>query len=122
MAAAGVPCFGPSKAAAHIEASKAWSKDFFAKYDLPTATYKIFKAAEYEAACKHVEAEYAAGREVVVKASGLAGGKGALVPTSLAEALAAVREVMLDKAFGAAGDEVVIEELLVGEEVRLTWR
>uniref|UniRef100_A0A7S2Q7A0 phosphoribosylamine--glycine ligase n=1 Tax=Zooxanthella nutricula TaxID=1333877 RepID=A0A7S2Q7A0_9DINO len=115
-AAAGLPCFGPTKLAAELEASKAFSKDFFAKYKLPTASYRNFKAGEHEAAVEYVNGEYAAGREVVVKASGLAAGKGVLMPTSVEEARAAVKEVMVDKAFGAAGDEVVIEQLLVGEE------
>merc|ERR1719401_1729641 len=115
-AKAGVPCFGPSRLAAELEASKAFSKDFFAKYELPTAAYRNFRTGEHEAAERYVEAEYAAGREVVVKASGLAAGKGVLMPTSVEEAKAAVREVMVDKAFGAAGDEVVVEQLLIGEE------
>jgi len=114
--AANVPCFGPTKAAAELEASKAFSKDFFAKYSLPTATYKNFKAGEHEAALAYVDAEYAAGRQLVVKASGLAAGKGVLMPTSVDEAKAAIKEVMVDKAFGAAGDEVVVEQLLIGEE------
>lgn len=115
-ATAGIPCFGPTKLAAELEASKAFSKDFFAKYSLPTATYRNFKAGEHDAAAQYVEAEYAAGRELVVKASGLAAGKGVLMPASVDEAKAAVKEVMVDKAFGSAGDEVVIEQLLIGEE------
>jgi len=115
--AAGIPCFGPSKLAAELEASKAFSKDFFAKHGLPTAAYKTFKDSDYDTALSYVEAEYAAGREVVVKASGIAAGKGVLMPANAEEAKAAVREVMVDKAFGAAGDEVVIEQLLIGEEV-----
>jgi len=115
-AVAGIPCFGPSKMAAELEASKAFSKDFFAKYNLPTATFKNFKAGDHDVACKYVEDEYAAGREVVVKASGLAAGKGVLMPQNVEEAKAAVKEVMVDKVFGSAGDEVVIEQLLIGEE------
>jgi phosphoribosylamine--glycine ligase/phosphoribosylglycinamide formyltransferase/phosphoribosylformylglycinamidine cyclo-ligase/phosphoribosylamine--glycine ligase/phosphoribosylformylglycinamidine cyclo-ligase len=113
----GIPCFGPTKAAAELEASKAFSKDFFAKYGLPTAAYKRFKKGDYDEACAYVRAEYAAGREVVVKASGLAAGKGVLMPTTLEEALAAVKEVLVDAAFGSAGDEMVVEQLLFGEEV-----
>jgi len=115
-AEAGIPCFGPSKLAAELEASKAFSKNFFAKYNLPTAAYRNFHSSEHEAALKYVEEEYAAGREVVVKASGLAAGKGVLMPTSLDEARAAIHDVMLSKVFGSAGDEVVIEQLLIGEE------
>eukprot|EP00443_Scrippsiella_acuminata_P129955 CAMPEP_0115689052 /NCGR_PEP_ID=MMETSP0272-20121206/61339_1 /TAXON_ID=71861 /ORGANISM="Scrippsiella trochoidea, Strain CCMP3099" /LENGTH=1176 /DNA_ID=CAMNT_0003128783 /DNA_START=42 /DNA_END=3568 /DNA_ORIENTATION=+ len=115
-AAAGIPCFGPSKLAAELEASKAFSKDFFAKHNLPTAAFKNFQSGDHDAAYRYVEAEYAAGREVVVKASGLAAGKGVLMPQSVEEAKAAIKEIMVDKAFGSAGDEVVIEQLLIGEE------
>ncbi|CAE8596649.1 unnamed protein product [Polarella glacialis] len=116
-AAAGIPCFGPSQRAAELEASKAFSKDFFARHKLPTAAFRNFKKGEFEAACAYVKAEYAAGREVVVKASGLAAGKGVLMPVDVDEACAAVRTVMVDAAFGPAGDECVIEQLLIGEEV-----
>jgi len=109
--------FGCNKDSAQIEGSKAFSKDFFAKYSLPTATFKNFKASEYEAAVQYVKDEYKAGRELVIKASGLAAGKGVLMPQSVDEATAAVKAVMVDKEFGAAGDEVVIEQLLIGEEV-----
>eukprot|EP00747_Dinoflagellata_sp_TGD_P121711 gnl/TRDRNA2_/TRDRNA2_173479_c0_seq1.p1 gnl/TRDRNA2_/TRDRNA2_173479_c0~~gnl/TRDRNA2_/TRDRNA2_173479_c0_seq1.p1 ORF type:complete len:508 (+),score=95.05 gnl/TRDRNA2_/TRDRNA2_173479_c0_seq1:74-1597(+) len=112
-----VPCFGPTKAAAELEASKAFSKDFFAKYNLPTAAFRNFKKGDFDAACEYVKGEYAAGREVVVKASGLAAGKGVLMPESCDEAIAGVKSIMLDGAFGAAGDEVVVEQLMFGEEV-----
>jgi len=115
--ASNIPCFGPSQKAAELEASKAFSKDFFARHGLPTASFKTFKKDEYDIACEYVRAEYAAGKEVVVKASGLAAGKGVLMPTSVDDALSAVKDVLLDSAFGSAGDEVVIEQLLVGEEV-----
>lgn len=115
-AEAGIPCFGPTTKAAELEASKAFSKDFFARHKLPTAAFKNFKKGDVDAACTYVKAEYAAGREVVVKASGLAAGKGVLMPESVDEALAAVQSVLVDSAFGSAGDEVVIEQLLVGEE------
>lgn len=81
--AAGIPCFGPSQLAAELEASKAFSKDFFAKHNLPTAAYKVFKDSEYDAALRYVQSEYAAGREVVVKASGIAAGKGVLMPSGV---------------------------------------
>jgi len=113
---AGVPCFGPSKAAAELEASKAFSKSFFAKHKLPTAAFRNFTEGEHEAACEYVSAEYAAGREVVVKASGIAAGKGVLMPASLEEALQAVKTIMVDRAFGDAGKEIVVEQLLLGEE------
>mmetsp|Transcript_36435 Transcript_36435/g.96924 ORF Transcript_36435/g.96924 Transcript_36435/m.96924 type:complete len:630 (-) Transcript_36435:212-2101(-) len=116
-AGAGIRCFGPSKAAAELEASKAFSKQLFEKYGLPTAAFRNFKHGEYDAAVAYVRGEYAASREVVVKASGLAAGKGVLMPESLDEALRDLKAVMLDNAFGSAGEEVVIEQLLVGEEV-----
>merc|ERR1719329_394683 len=116
-AKAGVSCFGPKLRAAELENSKAFSKDFFARHHLPTAAFRNFKEGEHNAAVEYVKAEYAAGREVVVKASGLAAGKGVLMPQSLDEAIAALKTVMLDKEFGDAGKEVVVEQLLIGEEV-----
>ncbi|KAJ1846152.1 hypothetical protein LPJ73_004620, partial [Coemansia sp. RSA 2703] len=98
--------------AAVIEGSKAFSKDFMKKHGIPTAAYGNFR--NYEQACAFVrEAPF----DVVIKASGLAGGKGVLMPTSKEEALQALKEVMVDGAFGTAGDEVVVEELLVGQEI-----
>lgn len=113
---AAIPCFGPTKQAAELEASKAFSKAFFARHNLPTAAFKNFEKSQFDAACEYVKAEYAAGREVVVKASGLAAGKGVLMPESVDEAVAAVKTIMVDDAFGAAGNEVVVEQLLIGEE------
>lgn len=115
-ASLGIPCFGPSKMAAELEASKAFSKAFFAKYDLPTAAFRTFQGSEQDAACTYIETEYAAGRPVVVKASGLAAGKGVVMPASVDEAKDAVKQIMVDKIFGEAGDEVVVEQLLEGEE------
>lgn len=117
LAAAKIPCFGPTKLAAKLEESKAFSKAFFARHGLPTAAFRNFGSGDYNAACEYIRGEYDKGRQVVVKASGLAAGKGVLMPTTLNEALDAAKTVMLDKAFGAAGDEVVVEQLLVGEEV-----
>jgi phosphoribosylamine--glycine ligase/phosphoribosylformylglycinamidine cyclo-ligase len=113
FSAAGIPCFGPSAAAARLEASKAFSKDFMARHGIPTAKYGNF--TDYDKARAFIEQ---ADFQVVIKASGLAAGKGVLLPESKAEALQGLKEVMVDRAFGAAGDEVVIEELLIGEEVR----
>lgn len=114
MNAAGIPTFGPSKLAAQLEASKAFSKDFMRRNNIPTAAYQNFtnydKAKEYVDSIDHA---------IVVKASGIAAGKGVLIPTSKLEAHKALREVMLEKAFGAAGDEVVLEEFMTGEEVSL---
>mmetsp|Transcript_46614 Transcript_46614/g.85403 ORF Transcript_46614/g.85403 Transcript_46614/m.85403 type:complete len:639 (-) Transcript_46614:43-1959(-) len=112
----GILCFGPTKAAAELEASKAYSKALFARHNLPTAAFRTFQQGQATEAYQYVEGEYAAGRPVVVKASGLCAGKGVLMPESKEEALAAVKSVMEDGAFGSAGDEVVIEQLLIGEE------
>lgn len=114
-AQAGIPCFGPTQRAAELEASKAFSKDFFARHKLPTAAYRTFKKGQLSQASDYVKSEYTAGREVVVKASGLAAGKGVLMPDSVESAVDAVKEIM-GGAFGSAGDEVVVEQLLVGEE------
>ncbi|EWM26614.1 trifunctional purine biosynthetic protein adenosine-3 [Nannochloropsis gaditana] len=111
FAAAGFPCFGPTAAAARLEASKAFSKDFMARHGIPTARYGNF--TKYEEAVAFVES---ADFPVVIKASGLAAGKGVLLPTTKAEALAGLKEIMLEKAFGTAGDEVVVEQYLEGEE------
>lgn len=111
--AAGVPCFGPSAAAARLEASKAFSKDFMARHGLRTARYERF--TEFSAAREHVMGvDY----RVVVKASGLAAGKGVLMPETKEEAVAALEVMMVKREFGDAGDEVVVEEFLEGEEVR----
>mmetsp|Transcript_63132 Transcript_63132/g.150502 ORF Transcript_63132/g.150502 Transcript_63132/m.150502 type:complete len:643 (-) Transcript_63132:95-2023(-) len=112
----GILCFGPTKDAAELEASKAYSKALFERHNLPTAAFRTFQQGEAEAAYKYVEGEYAADRPVVVKASGLCAGKGVLMPESKEEALAAIKSVMEDGAFGSAGDEVVVEQLLIGEE------
>ncbi|ORX72145.1 phosphoribosylamine--glycine ligase [Linderina pennispora] len=99
----GIPVFGPSSKAAYIEGSKAFSKDFMQKHNIPTAQYGNFTGL-----CQ------GASFDVVIKASGLAAGKGVLIPKNKQEALDALKSVMVDREFGAAGDEVVIEELLVG--------
>jgi phosphoribosylamine--glycine ligase len=110
----GLRVFGPSRAAAQIEASKAFAKGFMDRHHLPTARYAVF--ANFEAARQHLRAlDY----PVVVKASGLAAGKGVLVPDGADEAEGALRQILLDHAFGGAGDQVVIEERLAGPEVSL---
>ncbi|KAK1930654.1 Phosphoribosylformylglycinamidine cyclo-ligase [Phytophthora citrophthora] len=114
MNAAGIPTFGPSKLAAQLEASKAFSKDFMRRNDIPTAAYQNF--TEYEKAKEYLDS---IDHNIVVKASGIAAGKGVLIPTNKTEAHEALREVMLEKAFGSAGDEVVLEEFMIGEEVSL---
>lgn len=108
-----VLCFGPSKAAAELEASKAFSKDFLNEYDIPTAKYRTF--TDSSEAIKYVESLDDNDRQVV-KASGLAAGKGVLLPTTKKETVDAVKEIMSDKAFGDAGDTCVIESFMTGPE------
>ncbi len=109
---AGIKAFGPSAAAARLEGSKGFMKDICGKYDIPTASYGRFDDAE--AAKDYIRAQ---GAPIVVKADGLAAGKGVTVAHSVDEALAAVDDALLDGLFGEAGAEVVVEECLVGEEV-----
>lgn len=114
LRAAGFRVFGPSKAAAQIEASKAFSKAFMVRHGIPTARYQAF--TDFEVALAYLRSlDY----PVVIKASGLAAGKGVIVPETVAEAETALRQVMLAHEFGAAGDEVVIEECMSGPEVSL---
>ncbi|HET7313891.1 phosphoribosylamine--glycine ligase [Salinisphaera sp.] len=109
--AAGLPCFGPTRAAAELEASKAFSKDFLARHDIPTAAYATF--ADYDAAAAYIEAR---GAPIVIKADGLAAGKGVVLAHSIEDALAAARDMLDDNAFGDAGARIVVEEYLTGEE------
>jgi phosphoribosylamine--glycine ligase len=111
---AGLPCFGPTQAAAQLEASKAFAKAFMTRHNIPTGRYAVF--THYEAALAYLRA---AADPVVIKASGLAAGKGVMVPDTLAEAESALQEIMLERVFGAAGDEVLIEERLSGPEVSI---
>ena len=112
--AAGILAFGPRKAAAELEGSKAFSKGLMKKYGIPTAKYEVFTDAE--AAKDYVRQE---GAPIVIKADGLAAGKGVIVAETLDEALAAVADIMEDQEFGAAGNRVVIEEFMEGEEASL---
>ena len=111
---AGIPAFGPSKLAAEIEGSKAFCKNLMKKYNVPTAKYEIFTQADE--ALAYVKQE---GAPIVIKADGLAAGKGVIVAMTDEEAVAAVQEIMSDKAFGSAGSRVVIEEFMEGEEASL---
>lgn len=104
--------FGPRKNAARLEGSKAFAKDFMRKYDIPTAGYQTFTA--YDQAREYLRNQ---SPPVVVKASGLAAGKGAIVCETMKEAEDALQQIMVDREFGDAGDKVVIEECLQGEEV-----
>ena len=111
LEAAGIAAFGPSAAAAALEGSKGFTKDLCARYDIPTARYGRF--SDPTAAKAYARAE---GAPIVVKADGLAAGKGVTVAMSLAEAEAAIDDALIANRFGAAGAEVVIEEFLEGEE------
>src|SRR5690606_29671520 len=103
--------FGPTAAAARLEGSKAFAKDFLARHGIPTAHYAVF--SEVEPALAHLRDK---GAPIVVKADGLAAGKGVIVATTLEEAESAVRDMLSGNAFGDAGARVVIEEFLEGEE------
>ena len=109
---AGIPAFGPRKNAAVIEASKAFSKDLMAKYHIPTAKHRTF--TELDAALTYIEEQ---GAPIVVKADGLALGKGVVVAQTVEEAKEAAKSMMADGKFGAAGACVVIEECMTGPEV-----
>lgn len=113
LAEAGIPAFGPTKAAARIEASKVFSKDLMRKYGIPTAEYETFDDADKARAYITARGKY----PVVVKADGLALGKGVLICEDEAAALDAVKNIMEDRAFGASGSRVVVEEFLTGPEV-----
>lgn len=110
----GLPVFGPSKAAAQLEGSKAFSKELMAKYNIPTAFFKICE--DMETAKAYVEEK---GAPIVVKADGLAAGKGVVVAMTEEEALEAIEEMMGDHKFGNAGARVVLEEYMEGEEASL---
>ena len=109
---AGIACFGPNAAAARIEASKVFAKNLMKKYGIPTASYEVFDSP-MEALSYLRTARF----PIVIKADGLALGKGVLIPRNFAEAEAAVKSIMEDKAFGASGNRIVIEEFLTGPEV-----
>ena len=112
LEAAGIPCFGPNKAAAVIEGSKVFSKELMKKYGIPTAESRTFTDAA-EAIAYLQTAEY----PTVIKADGLALGKGAVIVNDFEEAQKTVREMMVDRVFGASGDRILIEEFLTGPEV-----
>ena len=114
MEAVGIPCIGPSLAAAQLEGSKAFTKELCDAAGIPTAQWERFEDAE--AAREFVRRR---GAPIVVKADGLAAGKGVVVAATEAEALAAIDAIMQERAFGEAGASVVIEECLLGEEVSL---
>lgn len=112
--AKGLAIFGPSRAAAQIEGSKSFAKDLMKKYGIPTAAFEVF--TEAEAAKAYIVEQ---GAPIVIKADGLAAGKGVVVAMTLDEALEAVDMMMCDHAFGTAGCQVVVEEFLTGEEASI---
>ena len=111
LTAAGVKTFGPTAAAAVLEGSKAFTKDFCARHNIPTAAYGRFTDADTAKAYIREQ-----GAPIVVKADGLAAGKGVIIAETVEQALDAVDSIMADKAFGDAGLEIVVEAFLVGEE------
>lgn len=109
-----IPCFAPSREAAQMEGSKAFAKAFMLRHSIPTARYQHF--TDFESAERYVnDVSY----DIVIKASGLAAGKGVIIPESKSEAISAVKEMILDRKFGDSGSEVVIEEFLEGEELSI---
>ena len=113
---AGVPVFGPSEEAARLEGSKCFAKEFMTRHSIPTAQY--WNCSSIDDALKALsEANF----PVVVKASGLAGGKGVLMPNGADKNVSAVMSIMRDRAFGDAGNETVIEERLDGDEISITF-
>lgn len=109
----GIPCFAPSKEAAQLEGSKIFAKSLMKKYDIPTAAYRSFST--YDHAVQYLE-EIDTDR-VVIKADGLAAGKGVMLPSTKAEARRCLKEILVDGKFGSAGRSVLIEEFLEGEEI-----
>ena len=114
LTAAGIRAFGPTSAAAQIEGSKSFAKDLMKKYGIPTARYEVFTEAEPARAYVRTM-----GAPIVIKADGLAAGKGVVVAMTEREALEAIDRIMEDGSFGAAGSSVVIEEFMEGEEASL---
>jgi len=108
----GIPCFGPNKRAAEIEGSKVFSKNLMKKYNIPTASYEVF--TDIDSALSYLET---APIPTVIKADGLALGKGVIIAETKEQAIEAVKSMMEDKIFGASGSRIVIEEFLTGPEV-----
>mmetsp|Transcript_9231 Transcript_9231/g.10185 ORF Transcript_9231/g.10185 Transcript_9231/m.10185 type:complete len:433 (-) Transcript_9231:21-1319(-) len=107
----GLAIFGPTSGAAQLEGSKSFTKDFLARHNIPTASYQTF--TEIEPALEYVKTK---GAPIVIKADGLAAGKGVIVATTVQEAEDAIKDMLVDNAFGDAGSRVVVEDFLVGEE------
>ncbi len=114
LSSAGITVFGPSRYAAQMETSKSFSKEFMRRHKIPTARFESF--TEFDRACQYLRSLTF---PYVIKASGLAAGKGVILPDTLDEGLKTLKEIMVDGIFGSAGNEVIIEERLEGEEVSL---
>jgi phosphoribosylamine--glycine ligase len=114
LTAVGIPAYGPNAAGAQLESSKAFCKDFFARHNIPTATYGTF--TEVAPALAYLKEHPA---PIVIKASGLAAGKGVIMAETQEEAIAAVKDMLEGDAFGSSGKEIVIEETLYGEEASI---
>lgn len=112
----GVRVVGPTAAAARLEGSKSFSKDFMIRHGIPTAIHRTFHRSQYDEARAYIESE---GAPIVLKASGLAGGKGAVVCRTLSEAIATLDAIFRTDVFGSAGDELVVEEFMIGEEASI---
>ena len=110
--AVGIRCFGPTRDAARMEGSKAFSKDFMQRHGIPTAAYRSL--SEYEPAREYLDS---VNHDVVIKADGLAAGKGVIIPKTKQEAHDGLKQIMVAREFGSAGSQVVIEEFLEGEEL-----
>lgn len=117
LRAAGLRVFGPTRSAAQIEASKSFTKAFLARHNVPSGSFAVFR--RYEDAIKYLRSLEDDPPSIVIKASGLAAGKGVLIPETLKHAETALHRIMVEHEFGPAGDEVVIEERLSGPEVSL---
>ncbi|KAJ4472681.1 aminoimidazole ribonucleotide synthetase [Lentinula lateritia] len=110
----GIPVFGPSPLAARMEGSKSFSKYFMARHSIPTAKFRVFQSSQIDEAIHYVKT---CGHLVVLKADGLAAGKGVLIPQSEEEAIAGLKNILVENVFGAAGNQVVVEEQLTGPEI-----
>ncbi|TIA92911.1 hypothetical protein E3P99_00358 [Wallemia hederae] len=114
---AGISVFGPSQTAAQCEGSKTFAKDFMARHSIPTAAFQNFDKSQSAAAKDYVRKCYSNGVSLVVKADGLAGGKGVIMPTTEQECISTVEDVLEKQQFGAAGSSLVLEQLLTGPEL-----
>jgi phosphoribosylamine--glycine ligase len=112
----GINVFGPGKKAADIEAQKSFAKNLMVKYNIPTSAYAEFKSTERPEAIAYVKSHK---YPLVIKADGLAAGKGVLICNSVAEAENGIKEIFVDKVFGSAGDKLIVEEFMFGEEASI---